>query len=209
MKEEKILDISQHLKADSSEWSIIGYDYTYALKDKIYVSNVSNSEIVHKCVQRASGTMNASLAGDIQEELRVKDKECLNDIEQELVIHMSRIMQSPVKNVSVELDGAGDLWVNYQKPFEFNPSHSHSGTLSFVIYADISEEIRKEHLNAYGNMHTRGLIQFFSEYTNEHLFLNPVNNNILIFESSHIHQVYPFYSDNTRITIAGNIYGWK
>ena len=29
---------------------------------------------------------------------------------------------------------------------------------------------------------------------------------ILIFESSHTHQVYPFYSDETRISIAGNIY---
>ena len=37
------------------------------------------------------------------------------------------------------------LWVNYQKQHEFNPPHDHDGKLSFVVYLQIPEELKKEH----------------------------------------------------------------
>ena len=36
------------------------------------------------------------------------------------------------------------LWINYQKPNDFNPPHDHDGKLSFVIYCSIPDEIKKE-----------------------------------------------------------------
>jgi hypothetical protein len=101
------------------------------------------------------------------------------------------------------------LWINYQKPYEFNPPHCHDGVLSFVMYASIPEEIRSEYLDSHSpHAKMRGLIQFSSERTNEVFNFNPQTNDIFIFESTHKHEVFPFYSDNTRVSVAGNIFGW-
>ena len=35
------------------------------------------------------------------------------------------------------------LWINYQKANEYNPPHNHSGDLSFVIYLQVPDEIKK------------------------------------------------------------------
>ena len=37
-----------------------------------------------------------------------------------------------------------DLWVNYQKKYEFNPPHSHSGVASFVIFIHIPYDLSEE-----------------------------------------------------------------
>ena len=34
--------------------------------------------------------------------------------------------------------GIGRTWVNFQKKYEFNPVHSHTGVFSFVIYIKIT-----------------------------------------------------------------------
>ena len=116
---------------------------------------------------------------------------------------MSNVVRRQVSYVNLD----NDLWVNYQKATEYNPAHSHIGQFSFVIYADISESIREEHKKSIGNAETRGLIQFNSQLTNDIMLFNPSKHTILIFESSHLHQVYPFYSNETRISIAGNVKG--
>ena len=36
------------------------------------------------------------------------------------------------------------LWINYQKPNDFNPPHDHDGKLSFVIYLDIPDKLKEE-----------------------------------------------------------------
>ena len=36
------------------------------------------------------------------------------------------------------------LWINYQKQNDFNPPHDHDGKLSFVIYLQIPDELKKE-----------------------------------------------------------------
>ena len=37
-----------------------------------------------------------------------------------------------------------DLWVNFMRPGDFNPLHTHGGDFSFVIFVDVPEEIEKE-----------------------------------------------------------------
>ena len=36
------------------------------------------------------------------------------------------------------------LWVNYQKKYDFNPLHIHSGIFSFVIWVQIQYDLKKE-----------------------------------------------------------------
>jgi hypothetical protein len=196
-----IHDPQEWLKETNREWDLFYYGYQRPLFDKIYASTIKDKSIIDQCLNSANIKHNNVLAGDIQKEFKVNDSDALQSVEEELKKHLYNMGEHVNK-----LDLNGDLWVNYQQATEFNPTHNHSGILSFVIYADIPEEIREEYKNSpSGNTKTRGLIQFTSQFTNELLAFNPSTYTILIFESSHVHQVYPFYSDNTRITIAGNI----
>ena len=194
-------DPQKWLRETNREWDLFQYSYQRLLLDKIYVSTIKDKSIIDQCLNSANIKHNNELAGDIQKEFKVDDIDALQSVEEELKKHLYN-MGEHVNKLGLN----GDLWVNYQQATEFNPSHNHTGLLSFVIYADIPEEIRKEYKNSpSGNTQTRGLIRFSSQFTNEGLYFNPSTYTILIFESSHLHQVYPFYSDNTRITIAGNI----
>ena len=204
-------DPQKWLEEIDKEWDIFQYAYQFSMEDKIYVSTLKDkSTLIDLCLKSSvDEKFNSSLAGDIQSEYRVASNKAIDSVKEELKIHLSRIADKAI--ISVDLmskDDLYDVWVNRQKATEFNPSHNHSGIFSFVIYADIPESIREEHKQAYGNTQNRGCIQFHSKRSDEHLTFNPSNNTILIFQSSHIHQVYPFYSDETRITIAGNIHGF-
>jgi hypothetical protein len=41
----------------------------------------------------------------------------------------------------------GDIWINFQKKHEFNPEHTHSLDLSFVIYLQIPDTLIEENKN--------------------------------------------------------------
>ena len=148
-----------------------------------------------------------NLAGDLSEEYN-NPNPSHDEIKEFMCEHLSNIFMRKVVDISFyhkEL-GSNSLWVNYQKKNEHNPSHNHSGLYSFVWYLDIPEEIRNECYEQESNSRSRGLIQFFSSRTDDLMALNPKTNDFFIFNASQIHQVYPFYSDNTRVSMAGNIH---
>lgn len=91
-----------------------------------------------------------------------------------------------------------NLWVNYQKPGDYQPMHNHSGIASFVIFVDIpyGEDERTVH-------RSRGAFQLESEVLPVDWTWNGV---ILMFPSSSKHAVYPYKStEKERITVSGNI----
>lgn len=201
MPRNQIHDPKEWLSESNQEFGIFQYPYQFSLKDKIYVSTIQDKSIIDKCIHSATLKHNDYLAGDIQKEFKVTSADVIGQVEHELKWHISNIFNNKVSQVNLN----NDLWVNYQNSTEYNPVHSHTGQFSFVIYADIPEIIRQEHTQSIGNSHARGLIQFTSQLTNDVMYFNPSTYTILIFESSHLHQVYPFYSNETRISIAGNI----
>jgi hypothetical protein len=116
--------------------------------------------------------------------------------------------------------GNQNEWVNFQEKYEFNPPHSHSGVLSFVIWYDIPFYMEDELLkspsqktefdkreNGYFNfiprlgeptMHTSMSVPIAAD--------KRLNGTICLFPSSLSHSVYPFYSsDDYRITFSGNL----
>jgi hypothetical protein len=201
----RVHDPEAWLKETNQKFDIFYYPYYFTLKDKIYTSIIQNKSIVDECIRHASVPANNSLAGDIQNEFRVTNTDVISQVEHELKWHVSNIFNNSVSISKIDLDS---MWVNYQKATEYNPIHFHtSGEFSFVIYADIPETVRQEHKQSFGNYKSRGLVQFTSQFTNQNMLFNPSRYTILIFESSHLHQVYPFYSNETRITISGNILG--
>ena len=94
-----------------------------------------------------------------------------------------------------------ELWVNYQKPGQYNPYHCHHGVVSFVIFVDIpyGVEERKDFASDGGFQLESRLINVDRSW----------NGQVLMFPASTNHAVYPYHStDKERITVAGNLF-WK
>lgn len=109
---------------------------------------------------------------------------------------------------SWDLDG---LWINYQKAYEYNPPHYHSGDLSFVIYLQVPDEIKKENIQMKGvhNNLGPGMIEFdygadlpFNISSFSYL---PDVGDLFIFPAWLKHHVFAFKSDVERISVSGNI----
>ena len=104
------------------------------------------------------------------------------------------------------------IWVNFQKPFEWNPEHNHSGDISFVIYLKTPNDMNaeREHETQKGNSPTAGSISFGygedSIYNSTSLNIEPKERDIIVFPHWLRHQVYPFTTDVERWSVAGNAY---
>ena len=107
------------------------------------------------------------------------------------------------------------LWVNYQKKYEFNPLHQHSGFVSFVIFMSIPYDLQEEeNMFKQANNKQASKFGFFSPDFRYPGGIHMVSLNVdksyvgkmIMFKSTQTHGVYPFYtSDDYRITISGNL----
>lgn len=100
-------------------------------------------------------------------------------------------------------------WINYQKQYEFNPIHSHTGIISSIIYIDIPEEIANEKEKIPINSNTRcpGELGFVhaDDGVISNIHVTPVTGDIYLFPSVLNHTVYPFHSNVERISMSFNI----
>ena len=106
-------------------------------------------------------------------------------------------------------------WVNFQKKYEFNPTHSHDGVMSYVIYISVPysyEDEVKYSPGSESNNPSAGTFEFV--YANsiggvvtETIPIDKnMENTILVFPSKFAHHVHPFYSsDGFRVSVSGNI----
>ena len=99
------------------------------------------------------------------------------------------------------------MWINYQHKFDFNPPHTHRGDLSFVIYCKVPKNIFKE--QAVSNTREAGKILFqYGEQAHPFsstLFpVEPYEGLILIFPANMNHYVPSFWTNDERISVAGN-----
>tara|TARA_B100000674_G_scaffold339983_1_gene284178 strand:- start:3 stop:752 length:750 start_codon:yes stop_codon:yes gene_type:complete len=104
------------------------------------------------------------------------------------------------------------LWINYMQAGEFNPTHNHSGDLSFVIFCqnpDWDEEIK----NHVSNSTPPGTLNFCMELSQrgdqkwkevQHPIF-PEVGNMWIFPAELNHEVYPFKTPGVRISVSGNL----
>ncbi len=108
-----------------------------------------------------------------------------------------------------------DIWINYQKKYEHNPIHNHSGNLSFALWVQIPYNLEDElsHPNCIdSNTPSNSLFEFVCTDFMGRIVQNTIavdksyEGCIIIFPSSLRHMVHPFYtSDDYRISIAGNL----
>lgn len=106
-----------------------------------------------------------------------------------------------------------DLWVNFMKPGDFNPIHTHGGDISFVLFLDVPEELNKEQAKHVGISSVPGALDFqFTQpvppesrwFVNNHTII-PKTGDILIFPAMLQHYVLPYKSDITRVSVSGNL----
>tara|TARA_B100001245_G_scaffold222545_1_gene194766 strand:- start:42 stop:818 length:777 start_codon:yes stop_codon:yes gene_type:complete len=104
-----------------------------------------------------------------------------------------------------------NLWINYMKENEANPEHTHEGMLSWVIFLN-TPDLTEERKNYKGKSFGPGGITFhYGEQANptwaEHSYgYNPQMGGMWIFPAQLRHQVIPFKTKGTRISVSGNLY---
>lgn len=161
---------------------------------------------------------NNSLVGHIENEYELAYDNDLDYFLNECIAEYDKHFPLYLKDYNVLFNdaplGLHNLWVNFQKKYEFNPPHSHSGVFSFVIWMKIPYDLQEE-LGKFSNVHQGSKTSLFNFlYTdglgniktyNIHVDKN-FEGKICFFPSNLMHYVNPFYtSDNFRISISGNV----
>jgi len=194
---------------------------------KCKVDDVLVNELLETGLQQTTKN-NKYLAGKIEHEFTYDEK--LKNYFEPLIIPY-------LKNYLIQLEysvnGYNDiefklsldsLWINRQKNFEYNPPHSHNKHLSFVIYLQIPEEIKKEKNITSSNQ--PGSIEFnygdnnnfsgiYGDYKDNIVsILSPITaytyfpnvGDMFIFPSYLRHHVDAFKTSNVeRISVSGNL----
>jgi hypothetical protein len=109
-----------------------------------------------------------------------------------------------------------EAWVNLQAKHEFNPSHTHTGLASWVLWVKIPYDLTNEfnQPNVLNSTAKRASLFEFHYNTLDgtqnacHLNIDKSwEGTLIMFPATLWHTVYPFYtSDEFRISLAGNIY---
>lgn len=101
-------------------------------------------------------------------------------------------------------------WVNYMVAGEFNPIHSHSNDLSFVIFTQIPKDLKDEQKKTISSGTHPGSLNFLiglrqdKNFVSEHSF-HPEEGDIYIFPATLHHYANCFQSKGERISISGNL----
>ena len=159
-----------------------------------------------------------TLAGNLKKQYQlIKSKEYINNLLMPFIetyennFNYLKFIDITTKDLILALD---NVWVNFQKKYEFNPLHNHCGVFSFVIWIDIPYDIKDEmsmDSSKNSNCNIPGHFQFVTINSLGNLIKESIpvdktyNGKLCIFPAQMNHCVYPFYtSDKYRITISGN-----
>ena len=168
---------------------------------------------------RAATPYNKDLAGNLEHEYLLLDsKQHMFEVVSPFINAMDEIFHhnNDYKVLDKECPyKIQNLWVNYQKKHEFNPTHIHTGIYSFVVWLHVPYKMNDEINNSSSrNSRMRCPAHFQFTYTDtlgqvshELIPVDKEYENVLcIFPAKMNHQVYPFYtSDDYRISVSGNI----
>jgi len=99
------------------------------------------------------------------------------------------------------------LWINFSQKHDFNPPHTHTGVLSFVIFCQVPEEIFK--VQADSNTQNAGELLFsygepISKLQGNEYPIKPYENLMFIFPAELKHYVPAYWVDAERISVSGN-----
>jgi hypothetical protein len=211
---------NEEINAHLFEFPTFGYLLTKVPRDILKVIRDEVDEIRSKNFKNAIDNRN-NLIGHINNEYVLSDntKQALEPFLMHLaeVYHEKWNFMDTIDTVSQSnrfMLTLEDLWVNFQKKYEFNPPHGHSGVYSFVIWLDIPYDLDEE-AKVFSEVTNGNRTSKFSfHYTNSlgqscHYPI-PVDkefeNTLCLFPADMQHSVNPFYtSDEYRVSVAGNL----
>jgi len=163
-----------------------------------YISNIDNS-------------YNNRLVGQMKGEFEFTITEDFENFLKEFYSHYVETFNL-IKRKVVGLDA----WANFQQATEYNPVHLHEAEASWVLWIKIPYKLEEEDNLPNSRMsyhHTNSRFQFVYSridgliQTHDLAVDSDWEGTIIIFPSLLRHCVYPFFtSDESRISIAGNIH---
>ena len=195
----------------------------------VYIDQVSDKAVdeLDKLIEELGGNIEFDASGRLAG--RIKKQTDLTssispELADELMMHCYRYSYYATgrSGDSLRLDC---IWSNIQEAREYNPTHSHTGNYSFVVYCrNDLEKFKLEELqdNEYDAVHgdadyfalqnrkLAGLIELKyvePNYLNHDRYCHvPSRKDIIIFPSWLRHTVYAHYEENAvRISVAGNV----
>jgi len=161
------------------------------------------------CSKKESEDNRKNLAGLLRHEYKIKPADLFKIISPYVNSYASAYTETRQKILANKIELV-DSWVNYMTKFEFNPIHTHTGDLSFVIYTQIPPDLKKEVNETISNRSHPGSINFVYVLNNAKMLLNqhtfmPTVGDFFIFPAHLHHYVNPFKCDGERISISGNL----
>ena len=99
------------------------------------------------------------------------------------------------------------LWINFSQKHDFNPPHTHTGILSFVIFCQTPKEIFE--VQADSNTQRAGQVHVaygepITKLMGGEYPVRPYENLMFIFPSELRHYVPAYWVDAERISVSGN-----
>ena len=194
----------------------LGYLHTKVPSDILSDLNAQANLILANNFQNAKPN-NKDLAGIIEKEFVLPNQQKLSLFILELCKHFW-LFEYNNTNANKK-HCITDTWINFQKKYEYNPLHWHTGNLSFVLWLKIPYNLEDEKniVSAKESLTIKeeiaGFEFVFPNFKNfEHVKRHSIpstkerEGEIILFKSSLDHMVYPFYtSDDYRISVSGNI----
>ena len=171
-------------------------------------------ELFLKEAKASTEDATSTLAGILNKEVTLRDKDKFKKFFEQYFSLYNHALSTWILDLAVTHEitpkyHLNKLWCNFQRPHDFNPPHSHGGALSFVIYLQIPEELKKENAAFKGLSAGPGGVTFIygdAEINSiGHHSVFPQEGDMFIFPAWLKHWVYPFKSDCTRISVSGNV----
>jgi hypothetical protein len=140
-------------------------------------------------------------------------KEFISEMEPVILEKAGEFIDAAAQNFAMAVPAKETLsvktmWANYQTQYETVPSHRHFFFLQFVIYCDVPDRIL-EPLGRHNPM-LPGRVEFsygedITPLSRQSILITPERGLMLIFPGKMSHQVYPFFYDDVRVSVAGSI----
>tara|TARA_B100000427_G_C15386569_1_gene541334 strand:+ start:217 stop:897 length:681 start_codon:yes stop_codon:yes gene_type:complete len=164
------------------------------------------------------------LAGNIEQSLQLTDENdyffnnALKDVCRQYVEENPKVpsFRNSISNLYISNLVLRDFWVNSQLQNDFNPIHDHTGVISFVIWMKVPTSFKEQHeIQKCKNSANPAASDFqivYNDITGAQrgytIPMDPsINGTIILFPSTMLHQVYPFYDcEDERVSISGNLY---
>jgi hypothetical protein len=98
-----------------------------------------------------------------------------------------------------------DLWLNVQRAGDYNPTHTHGGSFSGVLFLQVPPQISPERFDGQLCFHGPEAWQIQSFRTGMAHYVLPVPGEYYVFPAWQPHSVAPFRGEGERWSIAFNV----